>query len=143
MIMALLHHWLQKSFLRWLQWIFLKNNESKKLIIFPVILFLILFTVGMLLSNVIQTENPKFTLPDIGLQSCLVWYDGCNTCTIMTNPDGIEDFVFTVMTCSEYEKSMCLDLNPWMCLLTFIDGSKLSCLTFLFTNPVIDNNKHD
>ena len=63
----------------------------KKIIIFPVIIFLILFTVGMLLSNVIQIENPKSTLPDIGLKSCLVWYDGCNTCTIMTNPHGIED----------------------------------------------------
>ena len=86
--------------------------NPKKIIIFPVIIFLILFTVGMLLSNVIQMENPKSTLPDIGLESCLVWYDGCNTCTIMTNPDGIEDFACTKMACSEYEKPMCLEPTP-------------------------------
>ena len=86
--------------------------NPKKIIIFPIIIFLILFTVGMLLSNVIQVENSKSTLPDIGLQSCLVWYDGCNTCTIMTNTDGIKDFACTKMACSEYGMPMCLEQNP-------------------------------
>ena len=86
--------------------------NPKKIIIFPIIIFLILFTVGMLLSNVIQVDNSKSTLPDIGLQSCLVWYDGCNTCTIMTNPDGIEDFACTKMACSEYKMSECLEPIP-------------------------------
>ena len=72
---------------------------------------MILFTVGMLLSNVIQTENPKSILPDIKLQSYLVWYDRCNTCTIMTNPDGVEYFSCTEMACFEYEKPMCLEQN--------------------------------
>lgn len=86
--------------------------EFKKIIIFPVIPFLILLTVGMLLSNMIEIENPKSTLPNIGLQSCLVWYDRCNTCKIMTNPDGVEDFVCTEMACSKYKKPMCLEQNP-------------------------------
>ena len=86
--------------------------EFKKIIIFPVIPFLILLTVGMLLSNMIEIENPKSTLPNIGLQSCLVWYDGCNTWTIMTNTDGIKDFACTKMACSEYEKPMCLEPTP-------------------------------
>ena len=86
--------------------------NPKKIIIFPIIIFLILFTVGMLLSNVIQVENSKSTLPDIGLQSCLVWYDACNTCTLMTNTDGIKDFACTKMACSEYEKPMCLEPTP-------------------------------
>ena len=83
----------------------------KRLIVFPVILFLILFTVGMLLSNVIQPENSNsVSLPTT--ESCSVWYDGCNTCTIMTFPDGIEDFACTKMACSEYETPMCLEQNP-------------------------------
>ena len=84
----------------------------KKIIIFPVILFLILFTVGMLLSNVIETENPK-SVPLPAPENCSVWYDGCNTCTIMTNSDGIENFACTKIACSEYEKPMCLEQNPW------------------------------
>jgi len=32
--------------------------------------------------------------------------------TIMTNPDGIEDFACTKMACSEYEKPMCLEPTP-------------------------------
>ena len=84
----------------------------KKIIIFPVILFLILFTVGMLLSNVIETENPK-SVPLPAPENCSVWYDGCNRCTIMINSDGIENFACTEMACSEYEKPMCLEQNPW------------------------------
>ena len=83
----------------------------KRLIIFPVILFLILFTVGMLLSNVIQPENSNSVSPPT-TENCSVWYDGCNTCTIMTFPDGIEDFACTKMACSEYEMPMCLEQNP-------------------------------
>ena len=86
--------------------------NPKKIIIFPVIIFLILFTVGMLLSTIIEIDNPKSTLPVIGPDNCSVWYDGCNTCTIMTNPDGIEDFACTKMACSEYEKPMCLEPTP-------------------------------
>jgi hypothetical protein len=82
----------------------------KKLIIFSV-LILILFTVGMLLSNVMEIENPK-SVPIPTPEKCSVWYDGCNTCTIMTNPYGIEDFACTEMACSEYEFPRCLELNP-------------------------------
>ena len=86
--------------------------NPKKIIIFPIIIFLILFTIGMLLSNVIQVESPKFALPDIGPHNCSVWYDGCNTCTIVINPEGIEDFACTKMACSEYEMPMCLEPIP-------------------------------
>ena len=86
--------------------------NPKKIIIFPIIIFLILFTVGMLLSNVIQVESPKSTQPDIGPHNCSVWYDGCNTCTIVTNPQGIEDFACTEMACFEYEMPMCLEPIP-------------------------------
>ena len=86
--------------------------NPKKIIIFPIIIFLILFTVGMLLSNMIQIESPKSALPDIEPHNCSVWYDGCNTCTIVTNPDGIEDFACTKMACSEYEMPMCLEPIP-------------------------------
>ena len=86
--------------------------NPKKIIIFPIIIFLILFTVGMLLSNVIQVENPKSTLPTIGPDNCSVWYDGCNTCTVVTNPKGTEDFACTKMACSEDENAMCLEQKP-------------------------------
>jgi hypothetical protein len=86
--------------------------NPKKIIIFPIIIFLILFTVGMLLSNVIQVENLKFTPPTIGPDNCSVWYDGCNTCTVVINPEGIEDFACTKMACSEYKTSECLEPIP-------------------------------
>ena len=86
--------------------------NPKKIIIFPIIIFLILFTVGMLLSTVIEIDNPKLTLPVIGPDNCSVWYDGCNTCTIVTNPEGIEDFACTKMACSEYEMPICLQPIP-------------------------------
>ena len=86
--------------------------NPKKIIIFPIIIFLILFTVGMLLSNVIQVENPKFTPHTIGPDNCSVWYDGCNTCTVVINPEGIEDFACTKMACSEYKMSECLEPIP-------------------------------
>jgi len=86
--------------------------NPKKIIIFPVIIFLILFTVGMLLSTIIEIDNPKSALPVIEPNNCSVWYDGCNTCTIITNPEGTEDFACTKMACSEYEKPMCLEPTP-------------------------------
>ena len=86
--------------------------NPKKIIIFPIIIFLILFTVGMLLSNVIQVESPKSILPDIGPHNCSVWHDGCYTCTIVINPEGIEDVACTEMACSEYEMPMCLEPIP-------------------------------
>ena len=86
--------------------------NPKKIIIFPIIIFLILFTVGMLLSNVIQVEIPKFTPPTIGPDNCSVWYDGCNTCTVVINSEGIEDFACTKMACSEYKMSECLEPIP-------------------------------
>ena len=91
---------------------YLINHESKKIIIFPIIIFLILFTVGILLSTVIEIDNPKSTLPVIRPDNCSVWYDGCNTCTIVTNPEDIEDFACTKMACSEYEMPTCLDPIP-------------------------------
>ena len=86
--------------------------NPKKIIIFPVIIFLILFTVGMLLSTIIEIANPKSALPVIEPNNCSVWYDGCNTCTIITNPEGTEDFACTKMACSEYEMPICLEPIP-------------------------------
>ena len=66
----------------------------------------------MLLSTVIEIDNPKSTLPVIGPDNCSAWYDGCNTCTIVTNPEDIEDFACTKMACSEYEMPTCLEPIP-------------------------------
>ena len=53
-------------------------------------------------------ENPK-SASSPAPKNCSVWYDGCNTCTILTNSYGIEDFTCTEMECSEYAMPMCLE----------------------------------
>ena len=58
---------------------------------------------------VIEPKAEPVVEPISAPENCSVWYDGCNTCTIMTNPDGIENFACTEMACYEYKMPQCLE----------------------------------